>query len=446
MRGCAHMNMDFSLIQQQSMKLVMTNELRQAITMLQYSVHELQDYLQEQQLENPLIELQEPENSGTSGEKILSGSYNSQEHSLSPLDFLTNEEEGLQDYLLSQLRIQPLDKLMYSTVSYLALSTDENGYLAHSLEELGEALGEPLDRMEEGLALLQSLEPSGVGARSLKECLLIQLRHTPVEDPLAEHIVEKHLDLLARKQLKQIAREEGVSVVDVQQAADFIQTLNPKPGAAFYQGPAEYITPDAVIEKTSSGWTVSLNGAGLPQMKMNREYEQLLQKEKEDVQQYLRQKQEQFEWIKKSIAQRQDTILRVTKAIVEHQHDFLENGPEYVKPLTLRMIAEKLEIHESTVSRAATRKYVQTPRGLFELKYFFQSGIQRQAGEDQSAERAKIYLKRLIDEEKKQKPWSDQKLSALLEEKHQISLSRRTVAKYREEMHIPSSSRRKRYE
>ncbi|WP_147804336.1 RNA polymerase factor sigma-54 [Alkalicoccus halolimnae] len=440
------MNMDFNLIQQQSMKLVMTNELRQAITMLQYSVHDLQEYLQEQQLENPLIELKEPDVTKSVEFKEMHRSGISQEEDVTPLDFLSNKEEGLQDYLLSQLRVLSLSKETYAAVSYLALSTDENGYLEADTRELAEELGEPEEKVSDALALLQQLEPAGVGARSLKECLLLQLERTPVRDRLAERIIENHLQLLADKQFKQIARQEEVDTADVQQAADFIQTLNPKPGAVFYQAPAEYVTPEVFVEKTSKGWSVRLNSSGLPRMFMNRQYQQLLQKKNEEVQQYLKQKQEQFQWIRRSIEQRQETILKVTQAIVEHQHEFLEYGPEFAKPLTLKMIADKLEIHESTVSRATTRKYVQTPRGLYELKYFFQSGIRKETGEGQSAERAKIYLKRLLDAEDKKKPLSDQKLSELLKNEHHIELSRRTVAKYREEMHIASSSRRKRFE
>ncbi|SDO40699.1 RNA polymerase factor sigma-54 [Alkalicoccus daliensis] len=440
------MNMDFSLIQQQSMKLVMTNELRQAITMLQYSVQDLHEYLQEQQLENPLIELKEPLlEKTTSIEKDFFQTASSEEE-VSPLDFLTNKEDGLQDYLLSQLRVQSISKELYETASYIALCTDENGYLTLTAEDFAAELKEPLEMVEAAIEIVQHLEPAGVGAGSLKECLLLQLKYIDLEDPLAEKIVAEHLDLLAKKQFKQIARLEQVEVIDVQHAADFIQTLNPKPGAVFHQEPAEYVTPEVTIEKIEGRWQVSLNNAGLPKMMINRQYEQLLQNNNEEVRHYLKQKQEQFHWIRKSIAQRQVTILKVTEAIAAYQQEFLEKGVEYLKPLTLKVIAEKLEIHESTVSRATTKKYVQTPRGLFELKYFFKSGIQTQSGEEQSADRAKICLKRLIDEEDKSKPLSDQKLMEKLLDEYTIDLKRRTVAKYREEMHIPSSSKRKRYE
>lgn len=441
------MNMDFSLIQQQSMKLVMTNELRQAITMLQYSVHELHEYLQEQQLENPLIELKEPQAERTTPVERERFRQNlMQEGSTSALDFLTNADDGLQDYLLSQLGLQQMDKRVSAAASYIALNTDENGYLLQTDEEIASDLQEPVELIGRAVKVVQELEPAGVGARSLAECLLLQLNRLEIRDRLAEAIAADHLDLLADKQFKKIAKLTGAPVIDVQHAADFIQTLNPKPGAAFYREPAEYVTPDVTIEKIEGEWVVKLNHGDLPQMVMNRQYEQLLQSGNEDVQKYLKQKQEQFQWIKKSIAQRQQTIYRVTEAIVEHQKAFLDFGPEYVKPLTLKVIAEKLEIHESTVSRATNRKYLQTPRGLFELKYFFQTGIQKQSGEEQSTEKAKIYLKRLIDAEKKHAPLSDQKISQRLEEEHGIVLKRRTVAKYREELRIPSSSKRKRYE
>ncbi len=435
------MNMDFSMIQQQSMKLVMTNELRQAITMLQYSVQDLHDYLQEQQLENPLIELDV-----SKAEKDFHRPVSSDDAGISALDFVAAGEEGLQDHLLSQLREQQLDAKEYAVASYLALNVDENGYLAGNAAQFAEELNEPEELIAACLRLLQSLEPAGVGAGSLRECLLLQLERMPVRDRLAEAVVDRHLDRLASRQFKQIAKDENVTAADVQSAADFIVTLNPKPGAAFYQEPAEYITPDATVTLKDGEWLVQLNNDALPVMRINRSYEQLYRQDEQEVQSYLKQKQEQFLWIQRSIAQRQDTILRVTKAVVEHQRAFLEHGPEHLKPLTLKTVAEKLDIHESTVSRAATKKYVQTPRGLYELKFFFKSGVVTESGADQSADRAKIYLKKMIDGENKRKPLSDQKLSQLLADEHGIELKRRTVAKYREEMHVPSSSKRKRYE
>ncbi|WP_051314596.1 RNA polymerase factor sigma-54 [Alteribacter aurantiacus] len=449
------MNMDLGLYQQQTMKLVMTNELRQAITILQYSALDLNNYLNEQQLENPLIELKE----NRAHEELVRDSMNLQtpyydrgsrsepDDDYSPLDHVSDEREGLQDYLLGQIRLLNIPDKQRRIVVYLALSLDENGYLPYSIEKVAEELNEPLDTTESAIHVLQSLEPAGIGAQSLKDCLLIQLRRLESRDPLAERVVEDDLDLLGKKQYKKIAKQEGVDVQDIQSIADLIKTLNPRPGAVFNDEPAKYVTPDVTVKKIEGEYKVILNDQYLPKVSLNRQYETMLKEKNEEINGYLKQKHEQLQWIIKSIMQRQDTLRKVTEAIVRHQESFLENGPGHLQPLTLKQIATIVDVHESTVSRATTKKYVQTPRGVFELKYFFNSmvGGGTSGSEGASAEKVKIYLKRLVDEEAKAKPLSDQKLADLLKTKYDIHVSRRTVAKYRDEMHIPSSSQRKRY-
>ncbi|UTR11708.1 RNA polymerase factor sigma-54 [Evansella sp. LMS18] len=447
------MNMDFGLYQQQSMKLVMTNELRQAITILQYSALDLSNYLHEQQLENPLIELKDnhkQEEITRNKEESAAPVYDSrvrhdQDDEYSAIDHVSEQEEGLQDYLLNQISYLKLDSRLRRILTYLALSVDENGYLKHTAEELAGELVEPIEAVKEAVSVLQGFEPAGIGAFSLKECLLIQLRQLETRDLLAENIVENHLDTLAKKQFKKIAKEEEVSVQEVQYIADFIQTLNPKPGAHFFNEPAKYVVPDVTVNKINGEYIVYLNDDYMPVMTVNKQYEALINKEEAEVNEYLKRKYEQFQWIKRSIEQRQETLLKVSEAIVRYQKSFFEHGPSHLRPLTLKTIAEEVNVHESTVSRATTKKYIQTPKGLFELKYFFTSMVGKDTGESSSSERVKIYLKRLVDEEDKQKPLSDQKLANLLKELHGITVSRRTVAKYREEMHIQSSSQRKRY-
>ncbi|MBU9722226.1 MULTISPECIES: RNA polymerase factor sigma-54 [Bacillaceae] len=451
------MNMEYGLFQQQSMKLVMTNELRQAITILQYSVLDLKQYLHEQQLENPLMEL----NDNIIKEEIAREKYDfdygyrkTRAGTSEPLDMdendslveqLSRSEEGLQDVLLNQIRFLHLDPLMKRILTYLALNVDENGYLKSTSQEVAEEIKEPQESVEEALKILQSLEPYGVGATSLKECLLLQLKQLEVRDLLAEEIVRKHLDLLAKKQLKRIAKEEDVDIQEVQYVFDFIQTLNPKPGAIYQREPAKYIVPDVTVKKVNGEYIVYLNEDHLPEMTMNPRYKALMNNGESDVSQYMKQKYEQFQWIRRSVMQRQETLLKVAKAIVDYQKAFLEKGPTELRPMTLKMIGEMVGAHESTVSRATTKKYIQTPKGLYELKYFFKSNVGDSDGEDTSSERVKIYLKRLVDKENKQKPLSDQKLMTALKAKYGIQVSRRTVAKYREEMHILSSTQRKRY-
>ena len=448
------MNMDFGLFQQQTMKLVMTNELRQAITILQYSVLDLNNYLHEQQLENPLIELKDnhiKEEIIRKKEDLNTPVYDSRprhdsDEDFSAIDHISEQEEGLQDYLLNQILYLKLDDRLRRIVTYLALSVDENGYLKSTCEELAGELNEPLSDVQESLLLLQSFEPAGIGAYSLKECLLIQLKQLEARDWLAEEIVGNHLDSLAKKQFKKIAKEEEVKIEEVQYVADFIQTLNPKPGAHFFKEPAKYVVPDVTVKKIHGEYAVFLNDEHMPTMTMNSRYQEMINNEESEVNKYMKQKYEQFQWIKKSIQQRQETLLKVSRAIVDYQEAFLENGPTHLRPLTLKTIAQEIEVHESTVSRATTKKYIQTPKGLYELKYFFTSMVGKDTiGESSSSEKVKIYLKRLVDEENKQKPLSDQKLANLLKEQYDITCSRRTVAKYREEMHIQASSQRKRY-
>ncbi|SES36702.1 RNA polymerase factor sigma-54 [Salisediminibacterium halotolerans] len=447
------MNMDFGLYQQQSMKLVMTNELRQAITILQYSALDLEQYLHEQQLENPLIELAERDES----EELVRESVNrdepfydrqirtNAEGDEAEFDQIGDQQETLQDALLNQIRLLHVSEDIRKVISYIALSTDENGYLTQSDEELAAELNEDVSVVSSALELLQSLEPHGVGARSLQECLLIQLEMMETRDPLAERIVSHYFELLAAKQYKRIAKEEAIRTEEVQALADFIATLYPKPGAVFQQNTARYVVPDVHVIRVGDEFHVKMTDDNIPKMYMNRDYEKLLKYDNGAVEAYMKKKYEQFLWIQNSIEQRRQTIIKVTEAIVRHQYDFFLYGPERLNPLTLKAIAEETEVHESTVSRATTNKYVQTPRGLFELKYFFNSSVgDRQSGANAS-ERVKIYVKKMIEQEEKQKPLSDQKIAELLKNAHAIDVSRRTVAKYREEMHIPSSSKRKRY-
>ncbi|WP_416147155.1 RNA polymerase factor sigma-54 [Salipaludibacillus sp. HK11] len=448
------MNMDYGLFQKQSTKLVMTNELRQAITILQYSLLDLNEYLQEQQLDNPLIELKDQEVQ----EDLVQPKVNdrlpiydqkskNQAGSENPsMDHLREQEDGLQDYLLNQIRLLQLQPRKRRIISYLALSVDENGYLKQTINDLAVEMSETLIAVKEGINLLQTLEPYGVGAFSLQECLLIQLDHLETRDPLSERIVQNHLDNLATNKYRKIANQENVMIENVQMVADFIQTLNPKPGSLFCRAPAKYVIPDVIVTKVKNKFLVNLNEQHMPKMLINEEYKKMMGNKNVETKEYFKQKFYQFQWLKRSIVQRQQTILRVSEAIVDNQHAFFVHGPTHLKPLTLKRIAEEIKVHESTVSRATKNKYVQTPRGLYELKYFFNEMVGRDAAESSSsAERVKMFIKKMVDEENKQKPLSDQKIVHLMKSEFKINVSRRTIAKYREELHIVSSAQRKRF-
>jgi RNA polymerase sigma-54 factor len=442
--------MDFGLYQQQAMKLIMTNELRQAITILQYSVSELNAYLHEQQLENPLIDYTDEQVVAEMGTQDRSSMYDypsfqDGEKDYSLIDHVSDEKEGLQDYVVNQIGLMTLTSRMKRIATYLSLSLDENGYLTRTALELAEEMRENVTDVRQGIAIIQSLEPYGIGARHLKECLLIQLSHMEVKDLLTESVIRNHLDLLAKNKYKDIAKKENVSLEEVQYVADFIQTLNPKPGALFHKEPAQYVIPDVTVSLINDQFTVRLNEEYVPKIRINHDYKRLLTDQEHQIQTYMKQKFDQVQWINRSIAQRQQTILKVMTYIVQKQSSFFKYGPAYLKPLTLKDISFEAGIHESTVSRATVKKYAQTPWGLYELKYFFNAAVGKNSFSEVSSERVKVYLKRLINEENKQKPLSDQKIADILKKDYFTNVSRRTVAKYREELHLPPSSQRKRF-
>ena len=446
------MNMDFGLFQQQSMKLVMTNELRQAISILQYSTQELVSFLEEQQLENPLLEIKDKK-----GEEVLTPTENIHDTSddwkttydgenISPFEFISKTETSLQDHLLNQIGMLALTDAEKGLITYLTYSLDENGYFTSTVEDVANRFSMDEEVALKCLNILQTLDPVGVGARSLQECLLIQLRKQVLRNAHAEAIVENYLTKFANKKWKEIAKALSITMEEVQSVADLIQTLQPKPGSAFTNEPSNYISPDVFIDLIDGELFTSVNDNLLPRLSVSRDYLDLLETSNCNTSvKYMQQKHQQILWLLKSINQRQQTLLKVTEAIAKYQEDFFKHGYKYLKPLTLKEIAADIDVHESTVSRATTEKYVQTPKGLFELKYFFSSSVRGEAGGTASSLSVKELIKKLVDEENKQKPLSDQKIAAILEDQHNIEISRRTVAKYRDELNIPSSSRRKRF-
>lgn len=454
------MELGFGLIQQQQLKLVMTPELRQSITILQYSAIELIDFLREQANDNPLLELEEPEiikrvernssNVNKDGwEESESGSYNdytiTKEDYVNPIDYYVDHQMTLQKYVLEQIQFLHLSQSEEKLLHFLIGNLDENGYMEATYEMLPPNLTVSLEEWEQGITILHQLEPSGVGARSLEECLLIQLRHTEWQDSLCEQVIRFHLADLAAKRYQKMASKLKVKVDEIQQVADFIKGLQPKPGITFHSQDAKYIIPDVFVEQIEAGvFIVQVNDRIIPRIHLNKEYKDLM-KEKEEAKSFLEHRLIQLNWLVKSLEQRKRTILRVTEAIIEAQKEFFEEGESYLKPLTLKEVAQKVQVHESTVSRATNQKYVQTPRGVFELKYFFANRLSSSNGEDTSTDYVKQLVKQIVDGEKKAKPYSDQKIVHLLKENN-VDIARRTVAKYRDELGILSSTQRKRYD
>ncbi|MED1795865.1 RNA polymerase factor sigma-54 [Brevibacillus nitrificans] len=457
------MNMGLGLFQEQTLKLVMTPELRQAITILQYSAVDLISYLQEQAIENPVFDLEAPrEVASAKAEKPTpeidwkeivgnraSGEYTAtkNESTYNPLDFVHQGSDSLYEHLERQLGyVKGFTPLQKKIALFLIGNLDEKGYLEVTLEEASAKLGADLLEIEDVLSILQHFDPVGVAARSLEECLLLQLEHLALDDEKIVQVVKFHLQDLADNRYQRIADKVGCTPLDVQAMADLVRTLNPRPGAAYSHADTRYVIPDVAVEKVGNEYVVLVNDIATPRLKINSFYEKMLnqQKSQEEAKQFIHEKLNAAMWLAKSLEQRRLTLMRVTQAIVEMQQDFFDRGIDFLRPMTQKEIAEKVNLHESTISRATSNKYVQTPRGIFELKYFFTSALSTSSGEATSSESVKRRIKAMIEQEDRKAPLSDQKLGEMLQTEG-IEISRRTVAKYREEMMIPSSAKRKRF-
>ncbi|PGM56814.1 RNA polymerase factor sigma-54 [Bacillus sp. AFS053548] len=432
--------MEMNLMQKQSLKLAMTQELRQAITMLQFNAQELTDFLFEQSLENPLIEVETPYNDYTSS-KIKQQTTSSGQG----MELYTRRTETLQEELVSQLNELKIDNEEYKIIKYLIYNLDKNGFLMESDEELIHELNISFVQLQICIDTLQRFEPSGVGARSVKECLLIQLNGLEVDTTIAKQVIKDYFDLFVNKNWKEIAKKLKISLPDLQREIDLILTLQPRPGLNYFQDQVNYVAPDLTVEKIGGEFVVLINDKIMPRLKVLNEYSSILngQHEKE-VSTYLKDKNTQVNWLMKSLEERKSTMLAVMNRILRKQIAFFEKGPANLKTLTLKEIAEELSLHESTISRTCKNKYVQTPFGLYEMKQFFHQGVSVD-GEELASTSVQVFIKQLVDEENKEKPLSDQKLVELLAEKHGVEISRRTVAKYRDILRIPGSSKRKRF-
>ncbi|MCH1625760.1 RNA polymerase factor sigma-54 [Fredinandcohnia quinoae] len=436
------MNLNTGLFQQQTLKLVMTKELTQAITLLQYSSLDLTKFLEEQSVENPLIELKQNEFSRTRKiSKVTGESYTN------PIDYIEKNDISLYQHLLAQLTYVQLSSKDKAIIEYMIQLLDENGYFYFAEEEIAEELNVDVSIIEKSLSFIQKLDPIGVGARSLQECLLLQLKNLSERNVLAEEIIGQHFLLFADKSWKEISRIVDVKLSDIQHVYDLIQTLQPRPGALFQGNEPSYIIPEIEIQVENGTVQILLQDDYLPKVSLNLQYyNHFINEQDPGIKSYLQEKVEQCQWIMKSIDQRKQTLKNVMNEIVLKQLDFFLKGPNFLKPLTMSEVADTLGIHESTVSRATKDKFVQTPFGIFEMKHFFSRNIQTTGDSDMSSLQVRTILKQLIDEENKHKPLSDQEIVGIMQLNHGILVSRRTIAKYRDQLKIPSSSKRKRYE
>lgn len=440
------MDLKAGLWQQQTLKLTMTQELSQAIALLQYSTQELTSFLEEKAMENPLLKIEagaiEPRRNHSKGKPMKMGNDKQ-----SWIEQIGEENRTLDAYLHSQMNIMDMPKEDKVVLDELIYNIDENGYLCASVEEIAIRLDISIEEVEKGLHVIQGLEPAGIGARDLKECLYLQLKRSRTENELAEKILLEHFTLFAEKKWKELGKLIGVTPVDIQQVFDFIQTLNPRPAAVFQNERAVYIIPDVVVMWNGVEFTISVFDEVLPKISFNEQYyKQFSSYKDKQVNRFLQEKQQDYVWVVKALEQRKETLTKVAVKIVEKQNDFFMRGPAFVKPMTMKDISEELGIHESTVSRAVREKYAQTPFGLFELKFFFSSTIQTTSEENASSKQVKDIISQLISKENKHKPLSDQEIVHLLKKENGIVVSRRTIAKYRDQLGILSSTKRKRYE
>jgi len=355
-------------------------------------------------------------------------------------------QDTLQQNLIGQLNQSVLSGSDRKAAELVIGNIDDNGFLQSTPEEMALNSGIPREDFEKMLALIQSFYPAGVGARDLRECLLIQLQRQEKENTLEYKIVSEHMEDLGRRRFPEIARRMGMSVEDVQKAASNIARLNPRPGQVFAAAPQNYVLPDVIVEKVDGEYQITLNNEQIPHLRISNLYKDIIASgntQSSEVKDYIRDKIRGGKFLIRSIHQRQQTIFNIAQQIVSRQRDFLEHGPSHLKPMIMREVADAVGVHETTVSRAVSGKYMATPQGVFEMKYFFTSGYQTATGESLSNISVKEAILDLVKHENGSAPLSDHEMVEILGERG-IPIARRTVAKYRDELNIlPSHMRRK---
>lgn len=456
-----NVNLDFNLNLTQEQKLIMTQEMQLSVKLLQMSSFELQEYVEKEIQENPVLDAKESsetkeENNQLDYKELVKylefdnySHYNYEkrdDEELSPFNFIS-EKKSLKEYLKDQVRDLGEKDFIKSICVYIIENIDERGYLEITDEEISEDLKIAKSLAEHCVEVIQSLEPSGIGARNLKECLKIQINKKGIDDKNIFEIIDNHLELLADNKYNIIAKTLNIDVKKAQEYGDIIKSLQPKPSRGFFTGEeVKYITPDAYIKKIDNEYFIIMNDDMLPKLTVNEIYKEIIRDENDkDAVDYVKEKLNSAMFLIKSIQHRKSTIYKVLEKILEMQRDYFDYGDEYLKPMTLKEIAEELEVHESTISRAIRDKYIYTSKGTIKIKDLFTTAISSSySGEDVSTKIIKKSIKDMIDKEDKQKPLSDQVICDLIN-KEGMNISRRTVAKYREEMGIKSSKGRKRF-
>ncbi len=463
-----------------SQQLIMTPQLQQAIKLLQLSRLELIDLVQQEMQENPVLEeapedYQSEESQAENGEDKLeqeltedkpaaeidtksdidwenylenysassySASYEDEERP--SFESTLTRKTSLTDHLLWQLKLAQMSPEEEAIASLIIGNLDDDGYLQADIAEIAAQERVPVEVAERVLKKVQGFDPIGVAARNLQECLLLQAYHLGLKGALAEQVLLKHLPNLENKNYNAIAKDLGVTLQEVIDAVRIIASFEPKPGRPYASDEPQYITPDIYVHKVGDDYIVVLNEDGMPKLRISSFYRNALHAKGADVaKEYIQEKLRSAVWLIRSIHQRQRTIYKVTKSIIKFQREFFDKGVAYLKPLVLRDVAEDIQMHESTISRVTSNKYVHTPQGVFELKFFFNSSINRTDGDSIASQSVKDKIRQIVASENPRKPYSDQKIVEILKQAD-IDIARRTVTKYREMMGILSSTQRKR--
>ena len=463
-----------------SQRLILTPSLQQAIKLLPMTTIELTDVLNQEVVENPLLEevsVEEMQQADAQAQvdkadpdpepatekqdtwddadyEYFFGDYLDdgrparalrEVRELPPIENTLSTSSSLADHLTWQLSVRTDDELLREIGVAIIGNLDEDGYLVASIEEIAAMGSWPAAEVARVLSLIQEFDPIGVAARDLRECLLLQLRHYGLDAAPSGVIVREHLRLLQNHQIPELARRLGMTIDALKHHVEIILRLDPKPGTRHNPSQSQYVTPDVYVVKVDDQYVATLNEEGLPQLRISSVYRRLLDKNSQnsaETRSYVKEKFRSALWLIKSVDQRQKTIHKVATSIVNFQREFLDHGVERLRPLVLRDVADDIGMHESTVSRVVNNKYMHTPQGVLEMRYFFHSGIHSSYGESVSSVTIKERIRKIVDAEDARKPLSDSRIMSMLQEEGLI-LARRTIAKYRDDLKIPTSSKRK---
>ena len=443
------MNLNFKLNLEQTQKLIITQQLKQSLAILNMNLNELEIEITKESQENPVMEIEKKDpvdwekyiesmKKNSRKEQYSSAVDNSDEKT--NFENMIRYEESMYDHLKDQISCVLRRKEDMLVAEYIIDSMDSDGYLRENVENISKVLKISPEKVKDMLKVVQTLDPPGIGATSLEECLCIQLREKGINDQVLESIIRENLSMIASKKYKDICKKYKIDMETVGGYCAAIRSLEPKPGRIFESANQKYVAPDVIAENIDGKFVVRLNETSIPKITISGFYQKLLlNTQDEEAKEYIKQKLNSAANLMKNIESRKSTILKVAQEILNRQIEFFEKGMNYLKPMILKDIAQELEFHESTISRAVNGKYILTPYGLFELKFFFSGSP---SCEDVAANSIKSIIREIIDGENKKKPYSDQKICVILDQKG-ISVSRRTVAKYRDEMGILSSSQRK---